>query len=46
MKTASRDMAGPKPDYIDNAQRTGGVWFATRLDIADWWHDHHHEFET
>jgi peptidoglycan/xylan/chitin deacetylase (PgdA/CDA1 family) len=33
-------------DFIDYAQNKGGVWFATRLDIANWWHDHHHEFET
>ena len=33
-------------DFIAYAQKKGGVWFATRLDIANWWHDHHHEFET
>ncbi len=27
------------------AENKGGVWFATRLDIANWWHDHHYEFE-
>ncbi len=46
MKIASNEIAGPKRDYVDYARKKGGVWFATRLDIANWWHDHHHEFET
>ncbi len=33
-------------DFIDNARRKGGVWFATRLDIANRWHDHHYELKT
>ncbi len=33
-------------EFIAYAQKKGGVWFATRADIANWWHDHHHEFET
>ncbi len=33
-------------DFIDHAQKKGGVWFATRLEIANWWNEHHHEFET
>jgi len=32
-------------DFIDYAQKRGGAWFATRLEIANWWNDHHHEFE-
>ncbi len=31
-------------DFIDYAQAKGGVWFATRLEIADWWNEHHKEF--
>ncbi len=46
MKIVPQGMAGPKRDYVDYARKKGGVWFATRLDIANWWHDHHHEFET
>ena len=33
-------------DFIDYAQNKGGAWFATRLEIANWWHDHHGEFES
>ena len=33
-------------DFIDYAQAKGGVWFATRLEIANWWNDHHAEFGT
>ena len=32
-------------DFIDYAQSKGKVWFATRLQIANWWNEHHHEFE-
>ncbi len=32
-------------DFIDYAQKKGAVWFATRLEIANWWNEHHHEFE-
>jgi peptidoglycan/xylan/chitin deacetylase (PgdA/CDA1 family) len=32
-------------DFIDYAQSKGKVWFATRLEIANWWNEHHHEFE-
>ena len=32
-------------EFIDYAQNKGGVWFATRLQIANWWNDHHEEFE-
>ena len=31
-------------DFLDHALDKGGVWFATRLDIANWWLDHHEEF--
>ena len=33
-------------EFIDYAQRKGGVWFARRIDIAEWWNAHHHEFIT
>ena len=26
------------------AQHKGDVWFARRMDIADWWSQRHHEF--
>ncbi len=32
-------------EFLNYAQAKGGVWFATRLDIANWWHEHHGEFE-
>ncbi len=32
-------------EFIEYAQDKGGVWFARRLDIANWWHEHHQEFE-
>lgn len=31
--------------FIEYAQDKGGVWFARRIDIANWWNEHHHEFE-
>lgn len=31
-------------DFIDYAQAKGGAWFATRLEIANWWNEHHAEF--
>jgi peptidoglycan/xylan/chitin deacetylase (PgdA/CDA1 family) len=33
-------------EFIDYARAKGGVWFARRIDIANWWNDHHAEFET
>ncbi len=30
--------------FLEYALEKGGVWFARRIDIANWWHDHHHEF--
>ena len=33
-------------DFIDYAQAKGGVRFATQLEIANWWDDHHAEFGT
>jgi hypothetical protein len=32
--------------FIDYAQQTGEAWFATRGEIASWWHAHHAEFGT
>ena len=32
-------------EFIAYAQNKCGVWFATRLEIANWWHDHHEEFK-
>ena len=32
-------------DFIDYAQKEGGVWFATRIEIANWWNAHHQEFK-
>jgi peptidoglycan/xylan/chitin deacetylase (PgdA/CDA1 family) len=32
-------------EFIDHALGLGDVWFARRLDIANWWLDHHEEFE-
>ncbi len=31
-------------DFLEYAHEKGGVWFARRLDIANWWHEHHEEF--
>lgn len=31
--------------FIEYAKQQQGVWFARRLDIADWWVEHHAEFE-
>ena len=31
-------------DFLEHALDKGSVWFATRLDIANWWLDHHEEF--
>jgi peptidoglycan/xylan/chitin deacetylase (PgdA/CDA1 family) len=33
-------------EFIEYAQKKGGVWFARRIDIANWWHEHHRDFET
>lgn len=32
--------------FIEHALGKGDVWFARRVDIARWWLDHHHEFES
>ena len=32
-------------EFIEYAQAQEGVWFARRRDIAQWWIDHHEEFE-
>jgi peptidoglycan/xylan/chitin deacetylase (PgdA/CDA1 family) len=31
-------------EFIEYAQQKGDVWFARRIDIADWWRQHHQEF--
>ena len=31
-------------DFLEYAHEKGDVWFARRLDIANWWHEHHEEF--
>jgi hypothetical protein len=36
-------IAGLK-DFLDYALDKGDVWFATRIDIAHWWLEHHEEF--
>ena len=33
-------------DFIDHARNKGDVWFARRIDIANWWNEHHEEFES
>ena len=32
-------------DFLEYALDKGGVWFARRIDIANWWLDHHEEFK-
>jgi peptidoglycan/xylan/chitin deacetylase (PgdA/CDA1 family) len=31
-------------EFIEHAQSKGRVWFARRIDIAQWWLDHATEF--
>jgi len=31
-------------EFIEYVQSKGKVWFARRIDIANWWHEHHAEF--
>lgn len=31
-------------EFIQYAQDKGDVWFARRIDIANWWNEHHEEF--
>lgn len=31
-------------EFLEYALNKGSVWFARRLDIAEWWQAHHHEF--
>jgi len=31
-------------EFIEYAQEKGDVWFTRRIDIADWWQEHHDEF--
>ena len=33
-------------EFIEHALGKGNVWFARRIDIANWWNEHHAEFET
>jgi hypothetical protein len=37
-------IAGLK-DFLDYALAKGDVWFAKRIDIANWWIEHHEEFK-
>jgi allantoinase len=32
-------------EFIEYALRKEKVWFCRRIDIAKWWHAHHHEFK-
>jgi peptidoglycan/xylan/chitin deacetylase (PgdA/CDA1 family) len=32
-------------EFIEHALAKGDVWFARRIDIANWWLEHHEEFE-
>lgn len=32
-------------EFVDHAIAKGGVWFAPRIEIAQWWNDHHGTFE-
>ncbi len=32
-------------EFIEHALGKGQVWFARRIDIANWWLEHHQEFE-
>lgn len=43
MGQASR--ASALRDFLEYASEKGDVWFARRQDIAQWWLDHHEEFE-
>ena len=37
----------PKPRPIDPAEVVPpDVWFARRIEIANWWNEHHEEFPT
>ena len=38
------DTIGLK-DFLDYALAKGAVWFAKRIDIANWWLAHHEEFK-
>ena len=31
-------------DFIEHALDKGDVWFTRRIDIANWWNEHHEEF--
>jgi hypothetical protein len=31
-------------EFIEYALEKGDVWFARRIDIANWWNEHHEEF--
>ena len=33
-------------EFVDYATAKGGVWFATRLEIANWWNEHGASFES
>jgi peptidoglycan/xylan/chitin deacetylase (PgdA/CDA1 family) len=31
-------------EFLEHAQKKGKVWFARRIDIANWWHEHQARF--
>lgn len=36
--------AGALAELVEYALEKGGVWFARRIDIAEWWEEHHRSF--
>jgi peptidoglycan/xylan/chitin deacetylase (PgdA/CDA1 family) len=32
-------------EFIEYVLDKGDVWFARRIDIANWWNEHHKEFK-
>jgi hypothetical protein len=32
-------------EFIEYALEMGDVWIARRIDIANWWNEHHEEFK-
>ena len=44
--TGQAGRASALKEFLEYAHEKGDVWFAGRSDIANWWIDHHEEFET
>ena len=42
---AGRRARAALREFIEYALEKGDVWFARRIDIANWWIEHHEEFE-